>query len=239
MINGGYILQPRIFDESEASKLHPVARELWFYLIRKVNHKDNSKFKRGQGFFRYKDIQDGLSWAIGFRKETYSKTQIYKALRRLNESRMTTTTKTTRGIVITICNYEIYQNPKNYEDYNERTTKTTMGLHDKQECKEVIIKTMSDKPDDIQILFAYWQEIHNHKRAKLDLSRKKKIKARLKDGYSVEEIKMAIEGCKLSAHHMGKNENGTIYDDIELICRDSKHIDSFIKQKENSKTSEW
>ena len=141
--------------------------------------------------------------------------------------------------IITVINWDSYQPPKEKEDRQQDRHRT--GTGHKQEGKEgkEVIKTLSGKPADVEIIFNYWQEVHNHKRAKLDDTRKKKIKDRLKDGYSVEEIKMAINGCKLSPHHMGKNDNGTTYDDISLICRDATHLDGFIKQKEKSKANEW
>ena len=122
-IHGGYVLQPRIFDKSEASKMSPVTRELWFYLLRNVNHSDNGKFKRGQGFFQFSDIQEDLHWYVGYRKMMYSKPQLTKALRRLCEGNMTATAKATRGIIITVLNYSIYQDPKNYEGNDEGSTK--------------------------------------------------------------------------------------------------------------------
>ena len=54
---------------------------------------------------------------------TYSKPQLTKALRRLNEGNMTATEKATRGIIITILNYDTYQDPKNYEGNDEGSTK--------------------------------------------------------------------------------------------------------------------
>jgi len=125
MINGGYILQPRIFGESDASKMPPVTRELWFYLLRRVNHKDNGKYKRGHGFFCLNDIQQDLSWHVGYRKEVYSKPQLTKSLRRLRDDNMIATTKATRGVYVTICNYGYYQDPKNYEGNDEGSTKET------------------------------------------------------------------------------------------------------------------
>jgi hypothetical protein len=123
MIKGGYILQPRVFGESDASKMPPVTREIWMYILRKVNHSDSKQFKRGQGFFRFSDIQNDLCWYAGYRKIMYSKPQITKSLRRLCEGNMTATMKATRGIVITVCNYDHYQNPKNYEGNDEKITK--------------------------------------------------------------------------------------------------------------------
>jgi hypothetical protein len=70
------------------------------------------------------EIMEALSWSVGYRKMTYSKTQVAKALRRLCEDSLLTTAKTTRGLIVTVCNYSYYQNPKNYEDYNEESTKT-------------------------------------------------------------------------------------------------------------------
>jgi hypothetical protein len=37
----------------------------------------------------------------------------------------------------------------------------------------------------------------------------------------------AISGCAMSDWHMGDNPRGKKYDDIELILRDSAHIERF------------
>ena len=76
MIKGGYILQPRSFDRSAAAKMPPCAREVWLYLLRNVNHKDNGQFKRGQGFFVMSEIMEALSWSVGYPKMTYSKPKL-------------------------------------------------------------------------------------------------------------------------------------------------------------------
>ena len=124
-IRGGYILQPRVWDESDAAHFPPVVREVWFWLLRNVSHKDHKSCKRGEGFFTLKDMQDGLSWSVGYRRETYSKPQLTKSLRRLREEHMIETAKETRGIRVTINNYERYQNPENYESNDEGNTKET------------------------------------------------------------------------------------------------------------------
>lgn len=80
-------------------------------------------------------------------------------------------------------------------------------------------------------VFEYWKSTLNHERAKMDKKREQKIKDRLNDGYSVEDLIDAIDGCKLSPHHQGANEHGVKYDDIELICRDASRVDKFIKLK--------
>lgn len=83
--------------------------------------------------------------------------------------------------------------------------------------------------DDVDVVFAHWQRVRNYPRAKLDGKRAKAIKARLGDGYSVEDLCRAVDGIANSSHHMGQNDRRTVYDDIELICRDGPRVDGFMK----------
>ena len=124
-IPGGYILQPRCIDDSEIMNEPPVVRELWHYLLRRVNHQDNGRYKRGTGFFNLGNIQEALCWYVGYRKMKYSKPQLTKSLRRLRERNMIATAKATRGVYVTILNYNHYQNPENYESNTEGNTKET------------------------------------------------------------------------------------------------------------------
>ncbi len=80
----------------------------------------------------------------------------------------------------------------------------------------------------VQEVFAHWQQTFNHPRAKLDVKRKKFIRGRLKDGFSVNDLKLAITGCRASPFHMGVNDRNTVYDDLDLICRDAKHVEQFM-----------
>jgi len=86
-------------------------------------------------------------------------------------------------------------------------------------------------------VFNYWKLKLNHANAKLDKKREKTIKERLKDGYTVEQICKAIDGCSIDPFSMGQNDRKTIYDDIELICRSATKLDSFILIQERGKQS--
>lgn len=96
-----------------------------------------------------------------------------------------------------------------------------------------VIKSTVEKPSvfngEVGEVFTYWQDKLNHPRAKLDDKRKKKITALFKIGYTAEDLKTAIDGCKSSPFHQGQNNRSEVYDDIELICRDASHVDKFIK----------
>lgn len=92
--------------------------------------------------------------------------------------------------------------------------------------------------EQIQEVFSFWKETMNHSKTTLSQKRKTAIKSRLKEGFTVEEIKQAVRGCKLSPHHQGQNESGAIYDDIELICRTDDKLRRFMRYAEPKATSE-
>jgi hypothetical protein len=195
VIPGGYILQPRCFGKSEAAHFPPATREIWFYLLREVNHSDNGIHKRGQRFFQFSDIQEGLSWFVGYRKETYSKPQITKALRRLSEGNMIATAKATRGVVITICNYNTYQTPSNYEGNSEGNTKETrrnlggrtINKNDEERKNEEDLKTSGEYTDQF---LEFWKSYPKKKSKGAAYKAWKKIKN--KDS-TLKEILNALE----------------------------------------------
>lgn len=147
-IPGGYFIKARKIKDSDIAHCAPVIREVWDWLLMECNHKPYNGINRGQCVRRIADIQDGLHWYVGYRKMTYSKTQCEGALEHLRKTQMITTAKTTRGLIITICNYEFYQNPKNYEDNNEGNKKTTR----RQQHPDTIYK--NDKNDKNEMLVA-------------------------------------------------------------------------------------
>ena len=120
-IKGGYILQPRAIDQSSIAKSPPHVREIWMYILRRANHADcpEQRLRRGQLRTSYREILADLSWTVGYRKESYKKTQCEIAMRVLTREGMITTAKSTRGMVITVCKYDYYQNPDHYVVDNE------------------------------------------------------------------------------------------------------------------------
>ena len=60
-----------------------------------------------------------------------------------------------------------------------------------------------------------------------DGKRRRAVESRLKDGYPLSTILAAIDGCKVSPFNQGENDRHQKYDDLELICRDAKHVEDF------------
>ena len=112
------------------------------------------------------------------------------------------------------------------------TTKSTDNdskSDSKSDSKEIV--TMSAKANHSFNLFKYWCDVmgKNISTSKLTPKRDKAIKARLKEGYSFEQIKAAIDGCRNDPFSMGQNDRQKPFNDIELICRTGEKIESFIQ----------
>lgn len=85
-------------------------------------------------------------------------------------------------------------------------------------------------------VFNHWKLAMKHPNAKFTPERRRRVEARLREGYTVDELKAAIDGCLLSTFHQGGNTDGKVFDDLELICRDGKHVEQFLREHVPKKT---
>ena len=175
LIKGGYYMKARCIQESAIALSAPYVREIWDWILKEANHKDTKVCKRGQCVRSFKDIQEGLKWFAGWRKHTYSKDQCEKAMAWLRKATMIATKKTTRGMVITVLNYDKYQTSENYEINNESIKKATaqqqpadtINKNDKNDKnilsaiadeKDIIQTLKNDNKRHIHIIGLYWEK---------------------------------------------------------------------------------
>lgn len=67
-------------------------------------------------------------------------------------------------------------------------------------------------------VFDYWRTVMGIE-TPVDYESKRRIRARLREGFTVLNIQQAIDGCKNSPWHMGAKD-GEMRNDITSICRD-------------------
>ena len=161
----GYILESRSILDSEIWKKPPLYLKVWQYLLLKAQYEPYRDLDRGQLFTSIDEIREACTYYVGYRKETPSRAEIFRILDWLrkshegeregnNEANMITTTKVTGGMVVTIVNYGIYQDPAFYERNTESTTNATAkdvrtksdannikGRREKKNKKNVISRT--------------------------------------------------------------------------------------------------
>lgn len=88
--------------------------------------------------------------------------------------------------------------------------------------------------NEVAEVFEFWKTTFGKiATTKLSDERKRKIIARLKDGYTVEQIKQAIVNCSQNEFNIAGGHT-----DIELICRDVKHLERYMELKPQSSNSQ-
>jgi hypothetical protein len=90
-----------------------------------------------------------------------------------------------------------------------------------------IARRWAADPDQpaIDAVFRHWRDVMGFPARKLNAARRKHLKARVGDGYTVEQLKRAVDWTRLSAFHMGENDTGTPYNDIDSIFRSADRVD--------------
>lgn len=121
-INGGYIYLARHILDSDIFLDKPAEwLKIWIYILLKVQYCNGRRSPKGTGYFNWEAEKENLP---GVRKW-----QWHNCIRFLKKERMVATQKTTRGNLIEVLQYHIYQNPETYRSKTSSNTKTTHEQH--------------------------------------------------------------------------------------------------------------
>lgn len=78
-------------------------------------------------------------------------------------------------------------------------------------------------PSTVEEVFEYWRtQTGRNGKTKLTPERRRAVRDRLKQHYTVDDIKQAIDGCAASEWHVENRHT-----DLELICRKGKNVERF------------
>lgn len=136
----GYILESRKILDSPIWSKPPLYFKVWHFLLIKAQFQEYDGLKRGQVRTSIPEIQEAMSYKVGYRKIVPSYDEVRDVIKFLKgetnpktnpktKTTMITTTKTTRGFIATICNYNKYQDFKFYESHNESHDDNHNGNH--------------------------------------------------------------------------------------------------------------
>lgn len=215
------------------------------------------RLKRGQWVRSYRKLAEDLKYKEGRGYKQYSHQAIQKAMKRLEQrgyiktSIIQLTDKLTGKLTDRLTLIEVMEPLENQEisevgEGNQLTHQLTDQLTDEatkikkdKELKE-IKKNVADAPvyssektdynDQIQEVWDHYLKTFDGFFTRLTLTkdRKTKIRARLAEGYTVEDIKRAISNIRQSPFHCGENDNGKFYADIIFICRNGSKLEEWI-----------
>ena len=82
-------------------------------------------------------------------------------------------------------------------------------------------------------VFSYWKSMTGHTTARMLPERAQKIRARLRH-FTVVDLKQAVDGVMLSAHHMGDNASGEQYNWIETIFKTNSTVEQHMARARSS-----
>lgn len=102
-------------------------------------------------------------------------------------------------------------------------------------CTAGAVRVEATKASPADEVFEHYRTYHPRARV-LGGDERKKIIARLKEGFTVDDLKAAIDGQHRSPHHLGKNPDGRQYLSLELAVRDSSKVNQFLAVPASSST---
>lgn len=114
-------------------------------------------------------------------------------------------------------------NRRMVRDEEKRLVKARSGRKGGQANLSLTQDEISEYPDDVMLVFDYWNEIRGqipHMRlAQPTCKRLSLVRARLEEGHTVRDLKEAVDGCLGNK----KNREGGFID-LELICRSDAKV---------------
>lgn len=156
--------------------------KIWFYIVNRVNYRDNKRFEKGSCLLKYKWIMS----ATGATKD-----QIKHCIKFLKQSSMLATQKATRGFYVEVLKYNYYQDLNNYKSHTESHIKATQEPHS-------YLKKLKNVKNNTYSLFKLWNslEITIHKNLK---KFEPNLRAAL-ESYSVANIQEAMKNYAKILH---------------------------------------
>lgn len=165
VVDGGFIILARKMFEGNLMDKPDLWVKLWLWMIFKANFKDHGKLKRGQLLTSIKEMQDAVSYKVGYRKKRPTVGQIRSAYEAFTNNNMVSVAKTTRGMIVTVLNYDKYQTLDNYEQHTEQhsgeQTNNTVTTHDKGSQGKSSKKNPPFIPPKVEEVAAYCSERGN------------------------------------------------------------------------------
>lgn len=146
-IPGGYILLARKMIDSELMNKPPHFLKLWIWMLSKAFWKDGEKLQRGQLLTSIGEMQDVGRYQVGGRMEgQLTIAEVRAAYGYFQKTGAIIVSKSTRGMIISISNFDSYQTPSNYEQHTlpNNTPNNTPNSRPKRTDKNLL-------PTDIAI----------------------------------------------------------------------------------------
>jgi len=225
----GCILLARKLQDSDIWGKPSDWLKVWIYFLQGVNHGSHKQFKRGENFFNIVEMAKDCG---------VSRHTIYHFIKWAKSATLITTRKTTRGVVLTVLNYDKYQTLGNYSNDTNNDTSGETETKQKRYRNDTINKYVkNDKNEkEIQYMFSEYERMSGRK----VINRGKKVVdslQRIRKIYTDDQILSAWAAISVKPFMRGQNESNKDYFTIEYACRPNK-VEDYIHEYERLDTQE-
>lgn len=192
-IEGGYILLARKILESPSWQgLNDAGKSVMITLLTLTNHKEKKWYnpveKKEVVIKRGECVIGRKSLAV---KSLVSERSVRTAINTLKTTKFLTIKTTSHFSLITICNYELYQNPKSYTDQvNDQVSDQAPTKHRPQLMN--VMKENKEIHTDVTEFFDYFC-LKTKKDLKLTSATRELIRSRLAEGFTLKQLKQAVD----------------------------------------------
>ena len=129
----GYICLAKKIYSSEIWKKPHWWTMVWIYILGKVNFEDDGELKRGEGYFTYDQIYRECNLKKEKVKNLKVLSNLFHWMKKKNQIK---TEKKKLGFVVTVLNYDDYQDFKNYEILRKKDTEKDSKKDSKKDTKK-------------------------------------------------------------------------------------------------------
>jgi hypothetical protein len=168
--------------------------KIWLYILWSVNFKDNNDFKRWENFFRYEIIS--LECWVSYNT-------VVKCIKYLKSATQVQVKKTTRGAIISVTNYDKYQELSNYgnteatqkQDKSNWSTNTIIEERKNVIKKEVYIwANRSEVLEELDKIIVHWN--NTWKEERIITKKLEDVYLKIRKTYSKDVIASALTTYK-------------------------------------------
>lgn len=99
-------------------------------------------------------------------------------------------------------------------------------------CPPTLTPSKKQELDIIKSIFEYWKDKTKSTHSVFDGKRQGRIRARLREGYTAEQLKRCIDLAVVDPFHNGQNPRGKVYLGLQTIIRDAEKVDWWLQRKD-------
>lgn len=214
-ISGGYIRVATKITESEIFWNKPDKwLKIWIYILTHVRRKDEPNMKKGQGHFLYSSIMEACQ---------ATKPQVDHFIRYAKQATMLATTKATRGFVISILNFDKYQEHGNYKSDTKSDSKSDLkAIQKRQDTSE---------GNNNNTCGAFIEEYNKRFKTnyKVTDTRKQWFKNRLVN-FTYEQLIQALDNTYQNPNYLGQNKDGWVVSP-DFYLRNDQNLDRALNER--------